>query len=225
LHEKKARLLHDLQDHIRYLDELGAGFIAPSGPPESAPPSGLGLQGLETEIRGCGRCILSESRTLAVPGEGSADADLMFLGEGPGQEEDLQGRPFVGRAGQLLTRIIEAMGLSRGEVYITNIVKCRPPENRNPSAEEIEACAPYLRRQLESIRPKIIVTLGNVPTQNLLGTRSGITSLRGTFQEHSGIPVMPTFHPSYLVRNEQNRELKRKVWEDMKKVMALLAGK
>jgi DNA polymerase len=225
LHEKKARLLHDLQDHIRYLDELGAGFISLTGRPTSAPTSGQGLQDLEAVIRRCGECHLAKTRTLAVPGEGSAHAGLMFIGEGPGHDEDLQGRPFVGRAGQLLTRIIDAMGFSREEVYITNIIKCRPPENRNPSGDEIEACAPYLRQQLEFIRPKVIVSLGNVPTQHLLGIRSGITSLRGTFQEYAGIPVMPTFHPAYLVRNEQNRELKRMVWEDMKKVMALLGEK
>ncbi len=225
MHEKKARLLHDLQDHIRYLDELGAGFISPTGRPTSTPSSGKGLRDLEAAILRCGKCPLAKTRTLAVPGEGSAHAVLMFIGEGPGHDEDLQGRPFVGRAGQLLTRIIDAMGFSREEVYITNIIKCRPPENRNPSGDEIEACAPYLRQQLELIQPKVIVSLGNVPTHHLLGVRSGITSIRGTFQEHAGIPVMPTFHPSYLVRNEQNQELKRMVWEDMKKVMALLGEK
>ena len=225
MHEKKTRLLRDLKDHIRYLDELGAGFVSPADRPATAPSTGGGLQGLEAEVRQCVQCPLAGIRTLAVPGEGSADAGLMFIGEGPGHDEDLQGRPFVGRAGQLLTRIIEAMGLSREQVYITNIVKCRPPENRNPSGDEIAACAPYILRQLELIRPRVIVSLGNVPTHHLLGLKAGITSLRGTFQEHAGIPVMPTFHPSYLVRNEQNRELKRMVWEDMKQVMALLGEK
>jgi DNA polymerase len=149
----------------------------------------------------------------------------MFIGEGPGHDEDIQGRPFVGRAGQLLTKIIGAMGFRREDVYITNVVKCRPPQNRNPQADEIEACSPYLRRQLDLIRPRALVSLGNVPTQHLLGTKSGITAVRGRFREYAGIPVMPTFHPSYLVRNEQNRELKRKVWEDMQLVMDLLAGK
>ncbi|MGB2905844.1 MAG: uracil-DNA glycosylase [Candidatus Aminicenantaceae bacterium] len=226
MEERKTRLIHDLQDHIRYLSELGAEFIAaPDTSPGPAASSGPDLGALEALIRRCEKCPLSQTRTQAVPGEGSAQADLMFIGEGPGHDEDAQGLPFVGRAGQLLTKIINAMGFRREDVYITNLVKCRPPQNRNPNGEEIEACTPYLQQQLDLIRPRVIVSLGNVPTHFLLETRSGITVMRGTFQKHAGIPVMPTFHPSYLVRNEQNRELKRMVWEDMKQVMELLGRK
>jgi DNA polymerase len=223
LHDRSPRLLHDLREYIRYLDDLDAGFLEISfnaGAADS--PSRDDLSAVEAAVRRCRECPLCRTRTNAVPGEGNPQADLLFLGEGPGYEEDVQGRPFVGRAGQLLTKIIEAMGFERSQVYITNVVKCRPPQNRNPNAEEIGACAPYLRRQLELIQPRIIVTLGNVPTQYLLNTGAGISSLRGAFQNFGDILVMPTFHPSYLVRNERNRELKRMVWEDMKKVMAEL---
>lgn len=216
-------LIHDLKEHLRYLSDLGAGFIA-ALPPEVEPfaPESEPFQELLSEIRECRKCPLSLTRTHAVPGEGSLQAELMFVGEGPGQEEDEQGRPFVGRAGQLLTKIINAMGYERHEVYITNVVKCRPPQNRNPLREEMASCAPYLERQLAAIRPRVIVTLGNVPTRFLLNTTAGISGLRGRFQEYGEFKVMPTFHPSYLVRNEQNREHKRMVWEDMQKVMDLL---
>jgi DNA polymerase len=146
----------------------------------------------------------------------------MFVGEGPGHDEDVQGRPFVGRAGQLLTKIINAMGFQREDVYITNMVKCRPPNNRNPNSQEVEACQDYLFEQIGLIQPRVIVTLGNVPTQFFLGTRSGITSLRGKFFATPHYRIMPTFHPSYLIRNEGNRELRRQVWDDMKQVLAYL---
>ena len=149
----------------------------------------------------------------------------MFIGEAPGRDEDAQGRPFVGRAGQLLRKIIAAMKFREDEVYITNIVKCRPPDNRVPHREEQEACLPYLWRQIELIRPKVIVTLGKTPTDIFAPGREGMTARRGRFGDYRGIPVMPTFHPSYLVRNEGNRELKRMVWEDMQKVMALVGRK
>ena len=216
-------LIHDLKEHLRYLSDLGAGFI--TAPPHETEPSASTpdpLRGLLQEIRECRKCPLSQTRTQAVPGEGNPQADLVFVGEGPGQEEDAQGRPFVGRAGQLLTKIINAMGYERHEVYITNIVKCRPPQNRNPLREEMASCAPYLERQLAAIRPRVIVTLGNVPTRFLLQTSAGISGLRGRFQDMGEFKVMPTFHPSFLVRNEQNRENKRLVWEDMQKVMDLL---
>jgi DNA polymerase len=178
-----------------------------------------------TTIRGCTRCALSRSRTLAVPGEGSLTTGLVFVGEGPGRDEDLQGRPFVGRAGQLLRKIIAAMGFREDEVYITNIVKCRPPENRPPHREEVATCTPYLVQQIASIKPKVIVTLGATPTSFFLPMHRSMTDTRGRFGEFLGLRVMPTFHPSYLVRNEGNRELKRMVWEDMQKVMALLGRK
>ena len=183
------------------------------------------LEEVAREVRACTRCPLHRLRTNAVPGEGNPDAELMFIGEGPGRDEDFQGRPFVGRAGQLLRKIIAAMTFREDEVYIANMVKCRPPENRVPHLEEIEACAPYLARQIELIRPKVIVTLGKTPTDYFAPGREGMTARRGRFGDYRGIPVMPTFHPSYLVRNEGNRELKRMVWEDMQKVMALLGRK
>ena len=149
----------------------------------------------------------------------------MFVGEAPGRDEDIQGRPFVGRAGQLLTKIIHAMQFKREEVYITNIVKCRPPENRNPHKEEIEMCQDYLREQLEMIKPKVIVTLGKVAADLFIQSKLRMTALRGSFYEFNNIKVMPTFHPSYIIRNEGNKELKKMVWEDMKKVMAFLGKK
>jgi uracil-DNA glycosylase, family 4 len=174
------------------------------------------------QILNCHFCPLFKNRTQAVPGEGNRHARLMFVGEAPGRDEDLQGRPFVGRAGQLLTKIIKAMGLERSEVYIANVIKCRPPENRTPKPEEIKACSPYLIKQINLIKPKVIVALGKVATDFLLPGGKSMSELRGKFAEFSGIPVMPTFHPSYLVRNEGNKEIKRMVWEDMKKVMKLL---
>jgi DNA polymerase len=175
------------------------------------------LEKLRRELEPCCRCELGKTRKNLVFGVGRADADLMFIGEGPGQQEDEQGIPFVGMAGQLLTKIIEAIGLTRDEVYIANIVKCRPPENRQPLPEESAMCLPHLRRQIEIIRPRIIVTLGNVPTQTLLQTAIGITKTRGIFVERDGILFLPTFHPAYLLRNPP---AKKEVWEDMKKVWA-----
>jgi len=173
-------------------------------------------------IMNCTFCPLYRGRTQAVPGEGNRKTELMFVGEAPGRDEDLQGRPFVGRAGQLLTRIIQAMGFEREEVYIANVIKCRPPENRTPKPDEVKACSPYLIKQIELIKPKVIVSLGKVATDFLLPTSKSMSELRGNFGEFAGIPVMPTFHPSYLVRNEGNKEIKRLVWEDMKKVLKLL---
>lgn len=183
------------------------------------------LEEVARQVLVCTRCPLHRFRTKAVPGEGNPEAELLFIGEGPGRDEDLQGRPFVGRAGQLLRKIIAAMTFREDEVFIANMVKCRPPENRVPHPEEIEACSPYLIRQIELIRPKVIVTLGKTPTDHFAPGREGMTARRGRFGDYRGIPVMPTFHPSYLVRNEGNRELKRMVWEDMQKVMALLGRK
>jgi DNA polymerase len=154
-----------------------------------------------------------------VFGEGSPSSRLVFVGEGPGRDEDLQGRPFVGRAGMLLTKIIQAMGLERKDVYITNIVKCRPPGNRNPEPDEISECLPYLEEQIEIIGPEVICTLGNVATQTLTGMRSGITSMRGRFYDYRGVRLMPTFHPAACLRRAAT---KRYVWEDIKKIMEVL---
>ncbi len=183
------------------------------------------LEEIDRRVLVCTLCDLNKFRTHAVPGEGNRSAELMFIGEGPGRDEDAQGRPFVGRAGQLLRKIIAAMTFREDEVYITNMVKCRPPENRVPHQEEMETCSPYLIGQIELIRPRVIVTLGRTPTDYFAPGREGMTARRGRFGDYRGIPVMPTFHPSYLVRNEGNRELKRMVWEDMQKVMVLLGRK
>lgn len=177
------------------------------------------LEDIRSDLGDCRRCVLADGRTHLVFGEGHPQADLVFVGEGPGFEEDRSGQPFVGPAGQLLSRIIEAMHLSRDRVYICNVVKCRPPENRNPSPEEIGACRPFLERQLAAVRPKVICALGAVAARTLLDTDVPISALRGRFHDYRGIKVMPTFHPSYLLRNPDQ---KREVWEDVKKIMALL---
>jgi DNA polymerase len=178
------------------------------------------LDAVRKELGECSRCKLYKGRKTIVFGEGDPKPAIVFVGEGPGFEEDQQGRPFVGAAGQLLTDIIEkGMKVKRADVYICNIVKCRPPGNRNPEPDEVEACIRFVKQQIAVIKPKVIVTLGNVPTQNLLGTKAGITRLRGEWQEYEGIPVMPTFHPSYLLRSPGE---KGKAWEDIKKVMTRL---
>lgn len=195
-------------------------FSAPPPRPDGLDPLAE-LEDLRVNVIGdCRRCKLCEGRTHVVFGDGSARARLMFVGEGPGSEEDRRGVPFVGRAGQLLDQIIRAMGYAREEVYIGNVVKCRPPENRAPQPDETAACTPFLFRQIEIIRPHVIVALGSPATQALLETSLGITKIRGTFREYRGIPVMPTFHPAYLLRNPA---AKREVWDDMQKVMTLLA--
>jgi uracil-DNA glycosylase len=177
------------------------------------------LIGIRTEIGDCTRCKLHAGRTNLVFGVGSPEADVMFVGEGPGADEDEQGEPFVGRAGQLLTQIIKAMGFAREDVYIANVVKCRPPNNRNPEPDEIAQCSPFLQAQIASIKPKVIVALGKFAAQTLLGTETPISRLRGRFHELGDTVVMPTFHPSYLLRTPA---AKRDVWEDMKMVMQRL---
>lgn len=174
------------------------------------------LEDLRQFIGDCRRCRLCQGRTKLVFGEGSPEARLVFVGEGPGRDEDLAGRPFVGDAGKLLTKIIAAMGLRREEVYICNVVKCRPPKNRDPQEDEVETCLPFLKGQLHLIRPKVICTLGRVAAQALLGQGFRITRERGTWTTFMETPLMPTFHPAYLLRNPS---AKRQVWEDVKKVM------
>jgi len=181
----------------------------------------LGLSEIREELGDCTRCKLHSGRTNIVFGEGNPKAVLVFVGEGPGQEDDQQGRPFVGAAGQLLTDIIsKGMKIKREDVYICNIVKCRPPDNRNPDPDEIEACEPFLKKQLAAINPAVIVALGNTAVKTLLKTPEGITSLRGKWQTYQGIPLMPTFHPAYLLRNPGGKKL---VWEDIQQVMKKLA--
>lgn len=180
------------------------------------------LDSIRADLGDCRRCGLSGSRKNIVFGCGNPEAKLMFIGEAPGYEEDVQGVPFVGDAGKLLTRMIEAMGLKREEVYIANVLKCRPPDNRNPAPEEMVVCLPFLERQIKSINPDVICSLGAVATQALLGSKVGITRLRGNFHDYNGIRLMPTFHPAYLLYNPDS---KRNVWEDLQKIMAVMGLK
>ena len=177
------------------------------------------LERIRADIGDCKRCRLCERRTNIVFGDGNGKAELVFIGEGPGHDEDVQGLPFVGRAGKLLTQMIEAMGLQRRDVYICNVVKCRPPENRAPEKDEIAICSPFLLRQLDVIQPKVIVCLGAVALKALLGAERGITHLRGQWLEYRGTRLMPTYHPAYLLRNPS---AKGDVWKDLQKVMNVL---
>ena len=170
---------------------------------------------IHAEIGNCTRCSLHTGRTTVVHTEGNRKARLMFVGEAPGADEDIQARPFVGRAGQLLTKIIEAIGFKRDEVLIGNVNRCRPPGNRAPMPDEAAMCKPFLLREIAAVQPEVIVVLGNTAMRNLLDTREGITRLRGIFQDYKGIKVMPTFHPAYLLRDPSK---KRETWEDLKKV-------
>ncbi|MBI3803190.1 MAG: uracil-DNA glycosylase [Nitrospirae bacterium] len=191
-------------------DVPSGGDLLPLVPPSKT------LEEIRGEIGDCQRCKLCSTRKNIVFGTGDPNASLMFVGEAPGQDEDLQGKPFVGRAGQLLTKMIEAMGLSRETVYIANIIKCRPPENRNPQPDEIAACRPFLEMQIAAIRPKVVCALGTFSAQTLLGTQQKISALRGKFHDYRGVKVLPTFHPAYLLRNPSE---KKSVWEDLKKIM------
>lgn len=177
------------------------------------------LEQLREHIGPCTRCKLHKGRTNLVFAVGNPRAKLMFVGEGPGADEDEQGIPFVGRAGQLLTKMIEAMGLKRDDVYIANVVKCRPPNNRNPEPDEIESCMPFLKKQIELVQPKVVVCLGKFAAQTVLKTEVTISKLRGHFHERDGITIMPTFHPAYLLRNPA---MKKFAWEDLKQVMEKL---
>ncbi|WP_040825321.1 uracil-DNA glycosylase [Thermanaerovibrio velox] len=190
--------------------------------PLSADARRFMLEEVRKKAEVCDRCGLCPTRTKVVFGEGSLDGGLMFIGEGPGADEDEQGRPFVGRAGQLLTQILAAAGIDRGGVYITNVVKCRPPGNRVPTYEEMMACDTYLNSQIMLVRPKLLVLLGSTPTKWILKTQEGISKLRGRWYEWRGIPVMPMFHPSYLLRNPSNKAggPKHLTWQDIQEVKA-----
>lgn len=179
------------------------------------------LAKVEQEVMVCTRCRLHETRNRGVFARGRADADLMFIGEGPGAEEDKQGLPFVGRAGKLLDKMIEAMGLERDDVYIANIVKSRPPENRDPRADEVDACWPYLERQVEIVAPRIICTLGRPASHTLLDSDSPMGALRGRWFKFRGIPVLPTYHPAYLLRSPRQKKV---VWQDLRKLITALHG-
>jgi len=236
-----AGIIAQVREHIRYRQTLGIDVIETTFQP--APTQSLQsdvivsvpliipipqsehretLQEIRDDMGDCHRCKLWSTRKNLVFGEGSPEAELMFIGEGPGADEDASGRPFVGRAGQLLTRMIEAIKMRREDVYIANVVKSRPPDNRAPEKDEVDACSPFLYRQIASIQPRLIVTLGNPSTQALLQTRLGITRLRGEFHAYPRIPsiqVMPTYHPAYLLRSPDK---KKDAWEDLKKVQEFL---
>jgi DNA polymerase len=200
------------------------GWSGPPPEPTKLVPEGTGdtLPIVRADLGDCTRCKLHAlGRRQIVFGVGNPDADLMFVGEAPGADEDIQGEPFVGRAGQLLTKIIEAIGLRREDVYIANVIKCRPPNNRNPEPDEVEQCEPFLFRQIDTIRPKVIVALGKFAAQSLLRTTDPITRLRGREYRYRDAILMPTYHPAYLLRTPS---AKREVWEDMKRVRAILKG-
>ncbi|MBI2501089.1 MAG: uracil-DNA glycosylase [Deltaproteobacteria bacterium] len=211
------RIIEQAKAHLKRAEEKGVDSLSYKRPQKPSPEESL--KKIREEIGNCTRCKLCQGRTHIVFGVGDPRARLMFVGEGPGRDEDLQGEPFVGRAGQLLTKMIEAMGYKRADVYIANIVKCRPPENRLPEPDEVTICSPFLIKQIHAICPQVIVTLGSLAAQTLLHTKEGITKIRGNFQSFEGIQLMPTFHPAYLLRNPP---MKKPCWEDLKKVMALL---
>ena len=225
--EELGQLTAGLREFINFQRRLGlqlvegpcsVGGSTPSAEVEAASEPPISLEEIREEMGDCRRCKLWQSRTRLVFGVGNPQARLLFVGEAPGAEEDKQGEPFVGEAGQLLNNLFFKLGISRDEIYITNVVKSRPPKNRNPEAEEIAACRPFLLKQIKAIRPQIIVTLGAIATHALLETKAPISRLRGNWQRWQGIAVMPTFHPSYLLRVPQDRQ---KTWEDMQKVMAV----
>jgi len=233
-----------LTEHLAFFEQLGAdgvsrdprwraradfaqGFAQPARSGEDARAGGADpemvsdtLEQIRSDLGECSRCKLSRDRTTLVFGVGSSDADLVFVGEAPGRDEDLQGIPFVGRAGQLLTKIIGSIGLTRDEVYIANVIKCRPPNNRNPERDEVQTCEPFLFRQLDVIRPKVVVALGAFAVRTLLDSDQAISRLRGQVYDFRGAKLVPTYHPAFLLRSPDR---KRDVWDDMKKVRTLLA--
>ncbi len=221
-----ARIVSDMKNALSASSALGLRHLVSGGPKKTpASPSGEAaaeLVRIREDLGDCKRCTLHETRTQIVFGVGDPRAELVFVGEAPGRDEDLQGEPFVGRAGQLLTKMISAMGYSREQVYIANIIKCRPPQNRNPEPDEIISCEPFLIRQLGAIHPKVICALGKFAAQTLLRTEEKISSLRGRWFEYQGIRIIATYHPAYLLRNPDE---KRIVWDDLKKIMTALGDK
>lgn len=204
--------------YIPVENQKPAKFQGSCPSPDQSKITDMTIEELKNTVCECTKCVLHQSRKNVVFGEGNVNADLMFIGEGPGRDEDLHGRPFVGQSGQLLTKMIKAMGYERSEVYIANIVKCRPPYNRNPNPDEGKYCLNYLNRQIELIKPKVLVLLGAVPLSFLLDKR-GITRLHGQWHEYMGIKTMPSFHPAYLLRDPSQ---KKYAWEDLQKVMKVL---
>jgi uracil-DNA glycosylase family 4 len=220
MNQKIQEIIFDLKSYLEYLKGLGITEIpgAETSTGEISPPT---LEEIREELGDCRRCKLHRTRHTVVFGEGNRRTKLMIIGEGPGYEEDVQGKPFVGRAGQLLTKILQSVHIQREEVYITNIIKCRPPQNRNPEPDEIQSCFPFLLKQIHAIEPQIICALGTFSAQTLLKTDAKISSLRGRFHKLGGISLFPTYHPAYLLRNP---ERKREVWEDMKQIAKWLAS-
>jgi uracil-DNA glycosylase family 4 len=224
--DSRAELLDDLRERARFYATLSRVGITPLAPP-AAPPSADGgtadstrlLAAVREELGDCQRCRLAKGRRNIVFGQGDPHARLMFVGEAPGADEDVQGLAFVGKAGQLLTKIIAAIGLTRDDVFIANVIKCRPPENRNPEADEILSCQPFLEAQIQAIRPRVIVALGKFAGQWLLKTAEPISRIRGRIGDYQGITAIPTFHPAFLLRNPS---AKKQVWEDMQLVQRLL---
>src|SRR5262245_1598778 len=215
---------NELAAQLQFFQDIGVESLAIGAlgeAPRSDRPLGAHkaplqeLESVRAEIGDCQRCKLAPKRTNLVFGSGNPDADLVFVGEAPGYDEDQQGLPFVGRAGQLLTKIIESINLKREDVYICNVLKCRPPDNRNPEPDEVASCNPFLKKQLAAIRPKIVCCLGTFAAQTVLQTVSPISRLRGKFFDMDGMRVIATFHPAYLLRSP---EKKREVWEDMKQI-------
>ena len=217
--QEYLQVVATVREYVEEQMQLGFAELAetePAEPEDPSPFAGFDIIRLRGEAMACVRCELHATRNTVVFGTGNDNADLMLVGEAPGADEDQQGEPFVGRAGQLLTKIIEAMGFRRDDVYIANVIKCRPPGNRNPKPIEIETCEPFLLKQVELIQPKVICALGSFAAQALLHTDEKISRLRGRFHDYHGAKLMPTYHPAFLLRNPHS---KREVWEDMKKVM------
>jgi len=217
MNDRIHEVITDLKSYLEYLKGMGIEALPASEKKEEKmiQRKSPTLEEIRKELGDCKRCKLHRTRRTIVFGEGNEKARLMFIGEGPGYDEDVQGRPFVGKAGQLLTKIIQAIHLEREEVYIANIIKCRPPQNRNPEPDEIESCFPFLMKQIQAIQPRIICALGTFAAQTLLQTDAKITSLRGKTFDLTGIRVLPTYHPAFLLRNPDK---KREVWEDMKQI-------
>ncbi|MDP3702771.1 MAG: uracil-DNA glycosylase [Candidatus Omnitrophota bacterium] len=215
--ENRRTPLRAFKQHLEGLSALGVTAVPREA--HRAPSKTERLGALAHEVERCRRCPLYRTRTHAVVSDGTPEARLMFIGEAPGRDEDLQGKPFVGAAGQLLTKMIQAMGLRREDVYICNVLKDRPPGNRTPEPDEVEACLPFLREQIAIVRPSVICVLGAVAAKAMLGPHVAITKIRGSVCEYEGIPLVPTFHPAYLLRNP---DAKKFSWADLKKVKKLL---
>lgn len=238
-----AHIEHELDEGVRVVPmdrNVLTALSEPPGAPASVPPSAAahqttplpdkeipadasgvtelaeGLAAIFTQISACRKCSLCETRTKTVPGQGSATPEIMFIGEAPGFDEDQQGLAFVGKAGQLLTKMIEAMGYTRDDVFIGNVLKCRPPNNRTPSPKEMETCLPYLRAQIHALKPRVIISLGATALKGLVDVQGGITRLRGKWLSFEDIDLMPTYHPAYLLRSP---EYKKDTWEDLKTVL------